>query len=648
MYLALYRKYRPRTFDDVISQPHITTTLKNQVQSAQVGHAYIFTGSRGTGKTSCAKILAKAANCLEPVNGNPCLKCANCIDIENGSTDILEIDAASNNGVDDVRELREEVNYTPVSCKFRVYIIDEVHMMTSSAFNALLKTLEEPPKHVIFILATTEIHKVPETVRSRCQRFEFRRINPSDNAKLLLNIAADENVSLNIDAAELISRLSDGGMRDSISLLERCAGQSANITVSTVMECAGVAGREYLFELSDCLINPNIPKALILTDNLHKQSKDIGRLVIELVQHFRNLMIHKAVPEEQNLITATPDELKLYTEQTQKVTLSQILRCLTLLQECGEIIPKASSARVTFEMYLIRICSPKNDTDPQAILSRLDSLEYKINSIIKGEFKPAYNNSSENPLFIDAQSAIAVSKEEIQPEYAKSINSFTVDEDVIEEAKSAVDEIKNIMENVQKSKNITYENDSYSEIPLPEPPVYEEFKFQTNGYSSIKLNENPIEETAPPFGEPTVPYDEPTAAAMMLNNTETAKQALTDVLPPVLTDTSYDFIPNADIEVSQWREIIESSPSFLAGILDSTKAYFHNDSIHIVSENKIVKPILELNENMSRLRMSVENILGRQYNIVVMSVKEEKETLMNVTERLLERAKELKINVKIV
>ena len=213
MYLALYRKYRPKTFDDVISQEHITTTLKNQISSGTAAHAYLFTGSRGTGKTSCAKILAMAVNCLHPVNGNPCLECEACREIESGSaTDITEMDAASNNGVDDVRQLRDEVAYTPVSCKYRVYIIDEVHMLSLQAFNALLKTLEEPPEHVKFILATTELHKVPATILSRCQRFEFRRIDTADSAERLLSVAEKEGVTLDRDAAELISRLSDGGM----------------------------------------------------------------------------------------------------------------------------------------------------------------------------------------------------------------------------------------------------------------------------------------------------------------------------------------------------------------------------------------------------------------------------------------------------
>ena len=275
MYLALYRKYRPRTFKDVISQQHITTTLTNQLKTGQVAHAYLFTGSRGTGKTSCAKILAKAVNCLHPVDGNPCLECEACRLIDEGASDIYEIDAASNNGVDDVRALRDEVMYAPINCKYRVYIIDEVHMLSIAAFNALLKTIEEPPEHVVFILATTEIHKVPATILSRCQRFEFRRIDPDDSAKRLMWVAEQEKVTLHEDAAYLISRISDGGMRDALSLLDQCISVSGDVTVQVVKECAGVAGKEHLFAFTDAVLEKNPAAALGIIDDLYQDRKSV-------------------------------------------------------------------------------------------------------------------------------------------------------------------------------------------------------------------------------------------------------------------------------------------------------------------------------------------------------------------------------------
>ena len=263
MYQALYRKWRPRTFDDVISQPHITTTLKNQIQSGKTAHAYLFTGSRGTGKTTCARIFAKAINCLHATDGNPCQQCEICRDAEAFSlSDIIEIDAASNNGVDDIRELRDGAVYTPERCKYKVYIIDEVHMLSQSAFNALLKIMEEPPAFVKFILATTEIHKVPATIVSRCQRFDFRRILPEDITARLLYIAGEEQLTLDAQAARLIARLSDGGMRDALSLLDQCAAYDSNITLDTVSAAAGIAGRDALFDLLDAMTQSDPAKAV--------------------------------------------------------------------------------------------------------------------------------------------------------------------------------------------------------------------------------------------------------------------------------------------------------------------------------------------------------------------------------------------------
>ena len=267
-YIALYRKYRSATFDEVISQEHITTTLKNQVKTGKLAHAYLFTGSRGTGKTSCAKIMAKAVNCLSPKDGNPCGECEMCKTIAAGCSDIIEMDAASNNSVDDVRMLRDEVMYSPVQCKYKVYIIDEVHMMSPSAFNALLKTIEEPPAHVIFILATTETHKVPATIVSRCQQFRFRRIDQNASSERLCEIARRENAELTRPAADLISRLSDGGMRDAVSLLDQCISVSRNIDETVVRDTAGVAGTEHLFAIADCVKTGNVAYALSVLDEL--------------------------------------------------------------------------------------------------------------------------------------------------------------------------------------------------------------------------------------------------------------------------------------------------------------------------------------------------------------------------------------------
>lgn len=406
MYLALYRKYRSATFDEVISQEHITTTLKNQVKTGKLAHAYLFTGSRGTGKTSCAKLMAKAVNCLSAVDGNPCGECESCKAIAAGCSDIIEMDAASNNSVDDVRMLRDEVMYSPVQCKYKVYIIDEVHMMSASAFNALLKTIEEPPAHVIFILATTETHKVPATIVSRCQQFRFRRIDPAESSKRLCEIAQKENAALTKDAADLISRLSDGGMRDAVSLLDQCISVSKNIDEAVVRDTAGVAGTEHLFAVADCIKNGNTAHALKILDELHAASKDVILLLEELANHFRNLCMLSAMNMDFSLIPAGSGDKNALAKQTGKFTLGEIMRCIEILQEYIAKAPKATRRKTVAEMCLIRLCSPRLDEDSKALSLRLEKLEQRIDGIEKNgvcvkeqtEMPPAFKMARTAPL----------------------------------------------------------------------------------------------------------------------------------------------------------------------------------------------------------------------------------------------------------
>ncbi|HCF82967.1 MAG TPA: DNA polymerase III subunit gamma/tau [Ruminococcaceae bacterium] len=357
MYLALYRKYRPRTFDDVISQEPITTTLKNQIKSGSAGHAYLFTGSRGTGKTTCAKILAMAVNCLNPKDGNPCLECDRCKEILDGSaTDIVEMDAASNNGVDDVRQLRDEVNYTPVSCKYRVYIIDEVHMLSPAAFNALLKTLEEPPPHVKFILATTELQKVPATIVSRCQRFEFRRIDPAESAKRLFFAANEEGIILDSDAAELISRLSDGGMRDALSILDRCASADKHVTSEIVRRCAGVAETSHLTAFTKMIAEQDAAGCIRLLSELYSRSKDPALIIDDLSERFRDIMIYKTAPSDVDLLTALPSDIGDIKAAAEAYSLGDILRCMNLMRQCADNIGKTRGRKILAEMCFVKMC----------------------------------------------------------------------------------------------------------------------------------------------------------------------------------------------------------------------------------------------------------------------------------------------------
>ena len=379
MYQVLYRKYRPRVFADVYGQDHVTSTLKNEIKEGRISHAYLFTGSRGTGKTTCAKILAKAVNCPNAVDGEPCNACEICKGLDSGTIyDVVEIDAASNNGVDNIRDLREEVNYTPTRGKYRVYIIDEVHMLSTGAFNALLKTLEEPPAHVIFILATTEVHKLPATILSRCQRFDFKRIQPETMAVRLQQVAGLEGMELAPDAATLIARIADGALRDGLSILDQCAGRSKQITAQLVSEVAGLAGHEALYRLSDAVLARDSSAAVEELAQLHENSYDMERLCVEMINHFRNFMMVKTVKKSRELIICTDDEYKHIEESAGQFTLAQILRGLDLFQSTLVKIKGGATPRIEMEMTFIRLCEPKLETDPDAINQRLSALERAV------------------------------------------------------------------------------------------------------------------------------------------------------------------------------------------------------------------------------------------------------------------------------
>ncbi len=379
MYRALYRKWRPQVFSDVSGQNHITETLRNEISTGRLSHAYLFTGSRGTGKTTCAKILAKAVNCLNPQDGSPCNECRICKGIDDGSIlDVTEIDAASNNSVDNIRDLRDEVNFTPAAAKYRVYIIDEVHMLSTGAFNALLKTLEEPPEHVLFILATTEVHKLPATILSRCQRFDFRRIPPEDIAARLTEVAKNEELELSDDAALLIARISDGALRDALSILDQCAGYNEPITVNTVSNAAGLLGKDYLFEISDAILSQDSTEVLNIIDRLHSSSCDMERLMSELVNHFRNFMMAKTTKNPEKFIVCTPDELQRYKENAQKLTYGTILHIMETLCHEASQLKYSSHQRARTETTLIRLCNPSLSTDNGAVIRRLDELEAQL------------------------------------------------------------------------------------------------------------------------------------------------------------------------------------------------------------------------------------------------------------------------------
>ena len=381
MYQALYRKWRSRTFDDVVGQEHITTTLKHQVAQGKPSHAYLFCGTRGTGKTSCSKILAKAVNCPNQHEGNPCCECDICRGIDaDAILDVTEIDAASNSGVDNIRELREEAGFTPVTGVYRVYIIDECHMLSTGAFNALLKIMEEPPPHVLFILATTEIHKVPATIMSRCQRFDFKRIPSDVIAEHLLHISRQEQIDLSSDAAMLIARLSDGAMRDSISLLDLCLSAGEAITIDTVHACAGLADRSYLFAAAEAAITGDNAKILEILASLWEDSIDYQRFCEQLQGFYRNLMVAKSVQKPDELLTCLPHELTQYRETAELYTMDRIFYSLSVLEETQQRMGRTAQRRIELEMGLLKLCDPILGQDFHGLLERISKLEKIIKS----------------------------------------------------------------------------------------------------------------------------------------------------------------------------------------------------------------------------------------------------------------------------
>ena len=380
MHQALYRKWRPQTFDDVYGQEHITSILKYETANSKFSHAYLFCGSRGTGKTTCAKILAKAVNCLSPVNGSPCNKCASCLSIDAGTaTDVLEMDAASNNGVDNIRDIRDEVVYTPSALKYRVYIVDEVHMLSGSAFNALLKTLEEPPAHAVFVLATTELHKLPSTIVSRCQRHDFRRIATETLVERLSYIADQEGIEYDPSALRIIAKMAQGGMRDAISLLELCAGNREKITEKLVNDTLGVGGRDAAQALVKAIAKSDFDTIFAAVENVVRSSKDIGVFWQDLISYYRDMLVVKTTKTAKNYLDLTDDEMESLLNTASMFTKDVLLyHCKILDQTYNTMLSAVFAKRTVAEMALVKMCDmslePSNDT----ILARISKLENMV------------------------------------------------------------------------------------------------------------------------------------------------------------------------------------------------------------------------------------------------------------------------------
>ncbi|MGN0687477.1 MAG: DNA polymerase III subunit gamma/tau [Oscillospiraceae bacterium] len=613
MYLSLYRKYRPTTFEDVISQPHITTTLKNQISAGKHGHAYLFTGSRGTGKTTCAKILAMAVNCHSPKNGSPCLECEACREIADGSAvDIVEMDAASNNGVNDVRMLRDEVAYTPVSCKYRVYIIDEVHMMSAAAFNALLKTLEEPPSHVIFILATTELHKVPATIVSRCQRFEFRRIDVADSADRLLAVAANEGIDLERSAAELISRLSDGGMRDALSILDRCVTDGSAVTCDVVRSCAGVADNVHLFSFARMIAQKDISGCLKLLQQLYSASKDLARLVDELSSHYRDLMLIKTVPEDKELISAMPDEYPQLEQICSMYTLDDILRCLDLLQKCADSIGKTRHRKTAAEMTLIRMCTERTaaaaPTPPSVPQEQRfapvsdDKLSPQVAAIVN----KTKALSEELTKKAEQREAAAMPSAAPKPAEEQPVHYAPPDDAPAPELDSTPAAVTEY------------------DVPLPDAPP-----------------EEPIQrefDAVPPVQDEPIPAAEPVAA---IENT----QASPTPAEPLLT--SPDKLPRITPEF--WNSCVELIPGMMGFMLADSSASVNPDGILEIHTDNLLLLNQVKEHGYQQLEKELSAVIGKNVRANVIGITKEETVVQENTavKQLLDKGRQLNIEIEI-
>ncbi|MBO4831060.1 MAG: DNA polymerase III subunit gamma/tau [Oscillospiraceae bacterium] len=380
MYQALYRKWRPRTFGDVVGQEHITDTLRRQVESGRLSHAYLFVGTRGTGKTTCAKILAKAVNCEHPVNGEPCNDCPSCRGIDSGAIlDVVELDAASNNGVDNVRALRDEAVFSPASVKKRVYIVDEVHMLSSSAFNALLKILEEPPEHLMFILATTEIHKVPATILSRCQRFTFKRILPADIASRLGYVAESEGLNLTADGAELLARLADGSMRDGLSLLDQCSSESV-IDTEHVLASVGLAGADETAGIMDCAVRGDVYSALSSLDRLYSGGKEMSALLDEMLSLQRDALIMKLAPKKCAGLLSGSYETKVITDLAERAGKARLMSWLDITRASLSEMSRTSDRKLAAELCIMRLCCKELAPDIDSLRERVEKLEVSVSN----------------------------------------------------------------------------------------------------------------------------------------------------------------------------------------------------------------------------------------------------------------------------
>ncbi len=555
-YQVLYRKYRPKTFADVVGQPQVTVTLRNELKANRLNHAYLFTGTRGTGKTSCAKILSKAVNCLSPRDGEPCCECEICKGIDSGEIfDVVEMDAASNRGIDDIRKIVEKIAFTPERGKYRVFIVDEVHMLTTEAFNALLKTLEEPPSHVLFILATTEVHKLPATILSRCQRFDFHRIQAQDMADRVKFVTRSEGCEITDEAALLVAVIADGAVRDALSLLDRCLSLADSVDVDTVRLAAGLAQKDYLLSLASSCVNKNSERAISTLNKLYNDSKDMSKLCDELINHYRSLMLIKTVRNPRELLVMTDEEFDTAFDQAQTLSLADIVYAMDVLQSAFERMSRGADNRIELEIALVKLSAPELDSSIESLLSRISALEKAVKCGI-----PA-----------------AVTVQETKPAPAENKVQYS-------EAKSAT---------VPAKVDVISEKEITSKPATPSQPA-------------VTKTEAPV-----PVDKPEIKVAEVHEAAP-----EEVKPSPAQQKQKSRTKADMDSIMQNAQPLMAWPEIVQNLKQYsraIASSFEGTNAFTSGDYLLIDAKTDIPFKLLQNSSQRENLRQAVQEITGKRY-----------------------------------
>ncbi len=608
-YQVLYRKYRPKSFDDVYGQDHVTQTLRNELRMNRVHHAYLFTGSRGTGKTTCAKILSKAVNCLDLHDGDPCGVCANCVGIDSGEIlDVVEMDAASNRGIDDIRAIIDEVAFAPARAKYRVYIIDEVHMLSRDAWNALLKTLEEPPAHVVFILATTEVNKIPETILSRCQRFDFHRISPADISARLHEIAEKEGISLTDEAALLIAVIADGAMRDAISLLDRCIGISSDVTAEVVRAAAGLAAQGQLFEIANCTINKNVKRALEIIDALYKDSKDMASLCEELQSHFRSLMLIKTVSKPRELVVMSDREFDAAVAEAAYLSLPDILYDMDVLARARSAMRDSVSPRTELEMALVKLCAPELDQTDEALFARVTALEKAVKLL---------QNNAPAPAGVTGVAGAVAPVAPVQTTTAP----VQTNPEPVQPTPESVTEPAPVQPKEERE-----------EAPAPQP---EEAK-----QSDPAPEQKPVEAE-----QPVPPEPQP---AQSVSASEPKQQAPAQPTQPQRQKIDMEALYYNAKPFEMWQDVVSNLRHYsraIAAAFEDTNAYVSGDYLLIETNHEIAFELLKKSAQREEIRKAVQEITGKVYKLGPYKLPEKKVSKDDVLDNFINRLKSSGVNV---